>query len=291
MTLPFIVIGSVNLDMVMFLESWPAPHSKKRATQTVIRQGGAAANVACILARMGHPVTIGAAIGMDEFGDRCAEEMRRCGVDLKYLQRVRAQTGVAVALECEGTKRIVTSGGANDQLDTRTLQTELEWLGRHLHWVANKSRDLSGLVDVARSHGCSLSCECNGEDPSRFGRGHSLLFMNSDEAKRLSGSEGDIDEFCAELAAILETTLVVTKGGLGAAAYSCEGKTEVVGRNSSLVRDRTGAGDAFVAGFLSRWSRTPNQRLCLSAGLDLAKSVVGALPRHSWLEILEEPST
>ena len=173
----FTVIGSVNADIALFVDAWPDEHVKVRSQQTIIRQGGSAGNVACILGQFGDSVTIGAALGKDYFGNLCIAELEKCGVDVSLIQRVDSETGVAAAIQSKGSKRIITSGGANQQLNVDQIMRSRQLKGTHLHWVASKSRDMRSAIDVAIRDASSVSCECNGFAPPDLIGAHNLLFI------------------------------------------------------------------------------------------------------------------
>jgi sugar/nucleoside kinase (ribokinase family) len=282
----FTVIGNVNADIAFFLDAWPGEHSKVRATQTIIRQGGSAGNVACILARLGHSVAIVAAIGTDHFGDLCAAEFEGCGVDVSLIQRVAGQTGVAATMQSDGTKRIITSGGVNQDLDLDLLARSSKLNGTHLHWVASKSRDMGRAIDAAKSKAATFSCECNGLAPPDLIGVHNLLFMNSDEATRLVGGSLRMEMFCSEVAAKHLSKVILTEGPVGATTFSGAGEPTRVRLTSRWkVDDRTGGGDAFVAGYLSAWRQGRNEESCLQRALDVACAAICSGRRKSWTEI------
>src|SRR4051794_19557441 len=78
-TRPVLVVGDVATDVVVVLTGEPAPGSD-RAAAIVSRGGGAGANVAAHLARLGVPVTLAGCVGEDPAGAALAAELAAAGV-------------------------------------------------------------------------------------------------------------------------------------------------------------------------------------------------------------------
>ena len=105
--------------------------------------------------------------------------------------------------------------------------------------------------------------------------GADLIFPNRAEGALLTGAptaEAAVD-------ALLERfpTVVLTRGVDGALARTRGGELVAVEAPSIRLVDPTGAGDAFAAGFLERWTRTRDLRSGLAAGAALAARAVMAI--------------
>jgi len=64
-----ICIGSINVDFIFATGRWPTEHEKYRAENYFCANGGAAANTARELSRLGRNVTIVGGIGNDDLGN------------------------------------------------------------------------------------------------------------------------------------------------------------------------------------------------------------------------------
>ena len=64
-------------------------------------------------------------------------------------------------------------------------------------------------------------------------------------------------------------------GPAGALVATSEGRRVAVGALAAEVADSTGAGDAFCAGFVSRWLRGDDLETCAGAAVMAASRAVG----------------
>jgi sugar/nucleoside kinase (ribokinase family) len=105
-----------------------------------------------------------------------------------------------------------------------------------------------------------------------------VIFPNLDEARALVGSTGpqiELDALAARFPHV-----VVTLGPMGAAYLAGAERVQVTAPRVKIV-DTTGAGDAFAAGFLSRWVDGAEPEAALDAGRAAAEQCVaqpGARP-------------
>ena len=76
---PVVVVGDVATDVVAVLAGRPAPGSDRPAAIRS-RGGGAGANVAIHLARLGVPVTLAGCVGDDPAGAGLLAELAAAGV-------------------------------------------------------------------------------------------------------------------------------------------------------------------------------------------------------------------
>jgi ribokinase len=82
-----VCIGSINVDFIFAAGRWPAEHEKYRAENYICETGGAAANTACELSRLGRKVTIVGGIGNDDLGNIALNGLIGAGVDVAHVIR------------------------------------------------------------------------------------------------------------------------------------------------------------------------------------------------------------
>ena len=284
--LPVVVVGDVNTDVVVVLAGEPATGSDRPATIRS-RGGGAGANVAVHLARLGVDVLLAGCTGDDPAADGLRAELAAAGVRTALRTVAGAATGTIVSLvEPGGQRSMLADRGANLALqpaDVPRLPT-----GGHLHLSGYTLLDpgprAAGLAALAAAvgAGCTVSV-----DPSSAGplRRHgvrrwledtaaaTLLLPNAEEARLLTGCADPVD--AARALAERHPVVAVTLGAEGAVWAS--GST-LVSRpaHPTDVVDTTGAGDAFAAGLLAAWlaDRDLAPAAALDAGLALAAEVV-----------------
>jgi sugar/nucleoside kinase (ribokinase family) len=82
-----ICIGSINVDFIFATGRWPGEHEKYHAENYVCANGGAAANTARELSRLGRKVRIVGGIGNDDLGHIALKGLIAAGVQIDIVDR------------------------------------------------------------------------------------------------------------------------------------------------------------------------------------------------------------
>ncbi|WP_328440708.1 PfkB family carbohydrate kinase [Streptomyces sp. NBC_00444] len=285
--------GTVFLDIIFTgLDSAPVRGTESWARGMGSSPGGVA-NMATALARLGLRTSLAAAFGDDHYGEYCWDALAHGeGIDLSLARTVPGwHSPVTVSMAYEGERTMVSHGHepppeepAPDCPPRARAAIASLTPGRPAHWVAQAAGkgarifadvgwddtgawDLAGLTDLKY-------CEA--------------FLPNAEEAMRYTGAT------CPRAAAHALTehvpVAVVTLGKEGAYAVDRRtGETAEVPAIAVEALDPTGAGDVFVAGFvtgtLAGWPLA--DRLAF-AGLTAALSVQefgGSLSAPGWAEI------
>ncbi|MDQ1660919.1 MAG: hypothetical protein QOJ68_899 [Blastococcus sp.] len=281
-----LVVGDVCTDVVAVLSGPPAPGSDRPA-QIRTRGGGAGANVAVHLARLGVPVALAGCVGDDTAGAGLRAELTAAGVDL-HLRRVPGvATGTIVSLvEPDGQRSRLADRGAN--LELRSADLPALPAGGHVHLSGYTLFDgaprAAGLAAIAAAvaAGCTISVDPASTGPlADYGVSRwvtdtaaaTVLLPNADEARLLTGCPDA--EVAARALAERHAVVAVSLGADGALWASAD---RLVHRSAlpTTVVDTTGAGDAFAAGLLAAWlaDRDVDPATALDAGLALAADIV-----------------
>jgi ribokinase len=281
-----VVVGDVATDVVAVLEGDPAPGSDRPAAIRS-RGGGAGANVAVHLARLGMPVLLAGCIGDDAAGTGLVAELTGAGVGLALRTVQGAATGTIVSLvEPGGQRSMLADRGANLALLPEDVPAPAA--GGHLHLSGYTLLDprprAAGLaaLEAAVAAGCTVSLDPASSGPLRgYGMDRwladtvaaTLLLPNADEARLLTGC-GDVSDAARALAR-RHAAVAVTLGADGALWASGDALTHRPAHATNVV-DTTGAGDAFAAGLLAAWvaDRAVAPAHALDAGLARAADVV-----------------
>ncbi len=125
-----IVVGSVNVDEVIRVDTMPGPGETVTGGRYERHHGGKGGNQAVAAARLGAAVVFVGAVGTDDFGRGARAALAAEGIDLSRLIELDDEpTGVALILvDRDGENRIAVAGGANMALDSVQVRDALKRL-------------------------------------------------------------------------------------------------------------------------------------------------------------------
>jgi fructokinase len=234
--------------------------------------GGAPANVACGLSKLGIPTAFIGCIGGDDQGEKLVEILRSHAVNTAGIQRALKATTrqVEVTQTAEGDRRFVGfKGTATDFADTHLQPqflpadlfppAEFLVLGTLGFAAPETRRALERSLELADRHYLKILLDINWRpvfwsDPEAAKPLILDLIARVDFLK-LSVEEAmwlfnEANAKTIALAHDLEAVLI-THGAKGCTYFVCENEGNLPGF-AVEVEDTTGAGDAFVAGFLAK---------------------------------------
>ncbi|MEU0355862.1 carbohydrate kinase family protein [Streptomyces cyaneofuscatus] len=306
--------GTVFLDIIFTgLDSAPVRGTESWARGMGSSPGGVA-NMATALARLGLHTSLAAAFGDDHYGEYCWDALEQGeGIDLSMSRTVPGwHSPVTVSMAYEGERTMVSHGheapapsavpgqaGAGPTETAPTTAPDPAFPrcppraraaiaslvpGRSEPWVATAAR-----------HGALIFADVGWDETGRWDLdaladlAHCEAFLpNAEEAMRYTRT--DCPRAAAHALAERVPLAVVTLGAEG--AYAVDGRTGAAAQVPAIeveALDPTGAGDVFVAGFvtgtLADWPLA--DRLAF-AGLTAALSVQefgGSLSAPGWAEI------
>lgn len=118
-----VVVGSLNADLVVSVERFPAAGETVPGRDFAVFPGGKGANQACAAARLGAQAAMIGAVGDDAYGTLLATSLSRAGVHIGGVRRRTASpTGVAIiTIDAVGQNQIVLAPGANGRLTPEEL--------------------------------------------------------------------------------------------------------------------------------------------------------------------------
>ena len=273
-----LVIGSINMDVVLRAEKFPAPGETVVGTDLSLIPGGKGANQAVALSRLGASASLLGCVGKDPWGEELTEKLEGNGVDtVNVASDESLPTGNAtIIVDSEGENRIVLIAGANDALrpglvdaaldaesscDAILLQLEIPLRTVYHAISAGAARGIPVILDAGPPRAVPLEKL----------RGVTVLSPNESETEALTGIRpGDLDS-AGKAAALLEESTgaseVVLKLGDRGALFKNNGRYELAEAHQVEVVDTTAAGDSFTAALA----------LELSRGTEIAKAVRRAL--------------
>lgn len=230
--------------------------------------GGAPANVAVGIARLGGNVGMISRVGNDFFGDFLVSKLRKEGVDVSQISiDPKFKTGIAwVGLDDEKkpTFAFHRSPCADLKLNRRNINSNYIEKAKFLHYGTVSMTEeparstIFHVVKLAHKYGIIISCDPNfradlwkNDDPYSLllkilPKTH-ILKISLEDAMGLTGETSD--EAFHQLLKLGPKILLFTMGEKGSKAITGKKEFQAPAYDVNVV-DTTGAGDAFMAGFL-----------------------------------------
>jgi len=254
-----LVVGQAARDLVLRVDRLPESGGSTAVLEKLELLGGKGANQAVGLRQLGAEVALVAVLGTDEVGQRMLDQAAESGIDLTYCLR-RGTTALLVdVVETGGARRLlehVPESALLTRADIEAADPAFREADTVCLQLQQPDDALLAAAELALEHGARLVLDggLDGDARERLLGMADVVRADHAEATALTGvrieTRADA-EFAARkllakgpsivaLAVHGEGDLVAWPGGHALLPY---GPEEVV--------DRTGAGDAFVAGLIA----------------------------------------
>jgi fructokinase len=295
---PVVAIGECLVDLIAE-DRVDLIHAERFA----IREGGAPANVAVALARLGVPAKLCAVVGRDPFGHRLRDLLEQEGVDVRAV-RLSPEAATTLALawtNARGDGEFQLLRLADRLLSGHDAEAARPWEAAALVTGSvaladpGSRRGVVSALDLANANGVPVVFDLNLRPtlwPSmaqvrmvieQFLHTARVIKVSLDDARGVWGAETAADAF-EHLAGYPAGTVVVTDGGRDVWYRNARQKPIALPVYEVEVVEPTGAGDAFTAALISRllannWSPVAEAdiRFAMAAGA-LATTQAGAWP-------------
>ena len=256
------IIGDLVEDVVVWL-SEPLRHGTDTDVEIFHTRGGSGANVASFAARLGPTRFIGC-VGNDNLGDSLVQDLEAEGVDVR-VQRKHVTGTIVILIDQDGERSMLPNRGAATLLD----DVPDEWLdGLELLHVSAYSfngdpvgKTTIDVIRRARRKGILISIDVASTGMlAQYGVDRFLDLMAELRPDFLIGNKSEteflelvVDGQPGPQATRLPNTIKVTKAGADPTIVHRPSDERIVVPVPIVpeIRDLTGAGDAFAAGFLS----------------------------------------
>ncbi len=288
-----ICVGSALWDIIARAQQSMSPGHDSPG-QIERRAGGVALNVAHALYQHGKRPIVLSAMGHDTEGETLVKEMISGGIDCRYITRVNDPTDCYLAIERpDGEVFAAIADCFSLERAGRDILTPLSD-GR----LASQDNPYSGIAVVdgnlpehvltEAAHGPLLEAAQVYFIPASPGKaermktvvsaGRGTLFVNRIEAEILTG-ESYADSRAAASALIEHCDGAVVTDGPKDATLARNGSILSVTPPSVEVTGVTGAGDAFLAGFVAAEMDGEHQASCLIRAADAAAAHISGAQR------------
>lgn len=280
--------------------------------------GGAESNVAIGIARLGGTARWIGRVGRDAVGRKVLRDLRAESVDARATVDPEAGTGVMTKeqrVQGRSAVHYARRDSAGSRLSPGDIRESDITAAAMLHVTGitpalspSAAAAVDAAIGIAQASGVPVSFDVNhraslwrGRDsPSvyrRMAARATVLFAGEDEASLIVGA-GDPPALALRLADLGPRTVVIKLGAAGALVLA-DGGFSLREAVTVPVIDTVGAGDAFVAGYLSELMTGAEPRACLELAVRtgafacLAPGDWEGYPRRDELGLLEssEPVT
>lgn len=276
------------IDVIVKMKS-PINLNSDTLSEISMHGGGAAANTATWLAFLGEESHFAGRVGDDIAGANIIRELETFGVHHKLNKLPNETTGTVVVLVDEnGNRTMFPDSGANSGLSQTDLPSlegiDGAFLSGYALFNPASTKAVQGIVARIRELEIPIFLDIASIGTiEAFGRETALkllsnfdgIFLNESEAEYITES----DERETQLAKLNHrSNLVVIKCGAAGAVAKVRNLPKVERAAIPVkVRDTTGAGDAFAAGFLREWLDSHDLSKALASGIDVAAQCVATI--------------
>jgi len=216
---------------------------------------------------LGVPVRLLGMVGNDDAGERVLSILRSAAVDLEFVGRSKGPTTTTVCLvKPDGNRLFLQQLGSSAEVYPEPIEFTAAMLRGISHYhqanvfsLPNMRRSAPESLRRAREAGLTTSLDTGWDVRGRWLEDVAaclpfldLLFMNQDEARLLSG-EADPEQAARRMQSLGAADVVIKLGADGCAVFTSGEAGRYPGFEIDAI-DTTGAGDCFVAGFLTALS-------------------------------------
>ncbi|ENN95761.1 PfkB domain protein [Methanocaldococcus villosus KIN24-T80] len=244
-------IGHIALDYIFNIDRFPEPNSSVQIPSAKLYYGGAAANTAVAIKKLGVDCELISCVGYDFKDSRYEKYLKKLGVNISKLYYSEDE---------ETPKAWIFTDKENNQI------TFFLWGAAKHYKELNPPNFDTNIVHIAtgdpdynlraakKAYGKAIVSFDPGQDLPQYSENSlrelikhtNFLFLNKYEFDRISKMLNfNLDDFLKYV-----DILVVTKGEKGSTIYTEENKKIEIPVIKAKVVDPTGAGDAYRAGFL-----------------------------------------
>ena len=275
------VIGSLNMDLVVNVDTMPKPGQTIIGSNFKEVPGGKGANQAVAMARLNGNVSMIGKVGEDGFGQTLINSLKNDKVDTTYIQTSTGATGVAlITVDKNAQNSIVVSPGANFEVKEDDIDNNIEAIKNSdivvlqletplntIKYALNKAKELNKYTILNPAPAVKLDDEII--------KNVDLLTPNETELEIISGVSIETEEDIQKAAQIMiekgVKELIVTLGSKGS-LYINKEKSMFKKAYKVEAVDTTAAGDSYTGALAVALSQDKN----IEDAMDFA-SKVGAL--------------
>ncbi len=255
-----IVIGSLNMDLTMYVDHFPQTGETLTSKAMMTSAGGKGSNQALAAARLGARVAMAGCVGKDAYGDALIEALKAENIDTTLVRRSESVgTGTAMIAVCGGSNKIIVDAGANACVTPRDIEAMEDDIAKARALILQFEIPLQSVeraIEIASCHATRvfLNPAPYQDFPMEVMAKADYVIPNETEAMRLLGWErldaGNAEKALRLLRAAGIQNPIITMGSRGVAYL--EGETCHCQPCCPVQAvDSTAAGDTFIGALSS----------------------------------------
>ena len=244
-----------------------------KATDGFIKKaGGAPANVAAAISKLGAEAYFCGTVGDDAFGGFLEDTLNNNNINTELLFKIKNNTTFAfVSLMENGERDFEFARDADecltfDMISDRLEEFDLYHFGSATAFMGGNLKDTYfKLKEYAKSNNKIISFDANyreslfGNNKEEFIKDSNIVKLSEEEAKLISGIE-DIKEASQYIVNLGCENLMVTLGKEGTLLSNRE-KQILIKTKEVKMKDATGAGDAFIGAVIAQILNEPGKSM------------------------------
>ncbi len=250
-----VVVGSINMDLVSRVPTFPRPGETVRGSAFAMHGGGKGANQAVGVARLSHPVRLIGMVGNDAFGAQLKGSLQSEAVDTAHVGTAKGPSGTATVLvNSEGENSIVVCPGANAVVTPELLRSKKDVIAAAGMVLAQLEIPLEAVVELAALCGQAgvpfmLDPAPATALPESVWRHVAWITPNETEAAFYVPHAESPAARAAALRKLGAANVLLKQGASGSTAVSADGSVLHTPAREVRGVGTTAAGDAFNAAF------------------------------------------
>ena len=225
--------------------------------------GGNPVNVAVYVRRLGGESAYLGAVGTDDHGRLMLDALSGKGVDVSHVQVLEGTTALTHVNRIDG-ERVFGDYEEGVMAEFALREEDIDFICSYDLVVSGLWGHAEGDLHKVHERGIPVAFDC-AESPlggaSLIALPHTDVAFFADDVS----TEEELRDKILKVAALGPKTVVATRGVKGSIAYDGKGFFSY-GIVKCEVGDTMGAGDSYIAGFLTSWLQGADTISCMAAG-------------------------